>query len=471
MEYFDESASEKTSSLESKYSKHRRGQRKKTGNNGSISGSNISGEEGEDGTGQENSLYEDVWTKDNITDIIKLIEKQKRHFYSKILPPNQYSAKGLSLLSSVKFANNPLEETTLKEKQILQEGRSDVLYTHLPNVINLSELEEKTRMFSFIKDISYFQKLTKQVQQVNHMKSSTTTGKNDPSQQQQPPLPSEKTNPINSTFIMNQTNPAMKYNSTVSDKILFENYYSQSMKAQSNAMNNLSPSKARKIRKDFDISASYKLVSDHEMEANNAFPPLASQKSSSSQKGVQTKITNDDQPVAKGGSGTPAFFREITRLSTYTNMKYMAIGDPGVYQLAHVLYNDPIIIQLTLSCARITDEGIYELSAILPYMHKLKYLDLSSNSFTDIGGIELSNVFMNHKTLRVISLVGNRIGLKGICSIASAIVSSHIVLEEINDEESYHEKYGMFDRPGLNESNVKKARERRQKENRIVWCR
>ncbi len=467
MEYFDESASEKTSSLESKYSKHRRGQRKRTGNNGSLSGSNISGEEGEDGTAQENSLYEDVWTKDNITDIIKLIEKQKRHFYSKILPPNQYSAKGLSLLSSVKYANNPLEETTLKEKQILQEGRSDVLYTHLPNVINLSELEEKTRMFSFIKDISYFQKLTKQVQQVNHMKL-TTTGKNDPSQQQQPPFPSEKTNPINSTFIMNQTNPAMKYNSTVSDKILFENYYSQSMKAQSNAMNNLSPSKARKIRKDFDISASYKLVSDHEIEANNAFPPLASQKS-----GVQAKITatNDDQPVAKGVSGTPAFFREITRLSTYTNMKYMAIGDPGVFQLAQVLYNDPIIIQLTLSCARITDEGIYELSAILPYMHKLKYLDLSSNSFTDIGGIELSNVFMNHKTLRVISLVGNRIGLKGICSIASAIVSSHIVLEEINDEESYHEKYGMFDRPGLNESNVKKAREKRQKENRIVWCR
>jgi Ran GTPase-activating protein (RanGAP) involved in mRNA processing and transport len=156
-------------------------------------------------------------------------------------------------------------------------------------------------------------------------------------------------------------------------------------------------------------------------------------------------------------------------------MKYLNIGNPGAYLLADVLKNDPVIVQLTLSAARMTDEGIVELCKAIPTMHRLKYLDLSSNCMTDVGAIALSEAILDHRTLRILSVAGNRIKLSGIVNIASAIVSSHINLyakqKRVSQKlEEKQKTLSAFHFPEEGGDSVKDPGVV-NKENRIIWCR
>jgi hypothetical protein len=76
-------------------------------------------------------------------------------------------------------------------------------------------------------------------------------------------------------------------------------------------------------------------------------------------------------------------YREITELSTHTNLKYLHICDTGIQLLSTALSYDRSIIKLTLSRAHISDHGLSSLIDILPSMKMLKYLDLSYNCFGD----------------------------------------------------------------------------------------
>lgn len=78
-------------------------------------------------------------------------------------------------------------------------------------------------------------------------------------------------------------------------------------------------------------------------------------------------------------------YREVTELSTYTNLKYFPIGDYGAALLSQALYDDPCIMKLTLSNAHITDSGCIALAEVLPTMKQLIYLDLSGNAIEDEG--------------------------------------------------------------------------------------
>jgi hypothetical protein len=394
------------------------------------------------------------------------MEKQKRSYYSRILPPTSYSAKGLSLLSSMKVGN-ALEQASMKEKLVIEQGRSDLIdmehvlnsfenhdgskgflatksenpveESHLPYLTSLKsmkeetnekrpnkQLEEKLKMFSFIKDLNYFQKLTKQVETSNNLNTK---------------------NPSSSSLKQFPAAISAKIQSGLSDKILFQSHYQQSQQYHNEMMTSLSPSKAKLIRKELDFSPSFKIIPSYSMKTIKQPPTVLS----SSMKKTNQLLTNYHQKEGNDINGNIPFIREITNFSTYTNMKYMRIGDAGAFQLANVLLNDPIIVKLTLATARISDEGIYELSRILPTVTKLKYLDLSSNSFGDEGAIALSEGIINHHSLRILSVAGNRIGLRGIVNIASSIVSSHI--NQLEEEQ------------GKNSPSKKKSH------NRIIWCR
>eukprot|EP01039_Chlorochromonas_danica_P000395 gene395-428_t len=78
-------------------------------------------------------------------------------------------------------------------------------------------------------------------------------------------------------------------------------------------------------------------------------------------------------------------YREVTELSTHTNLKYFPIGDYGAAMLSQALYDDPCIMKLTLSNAHITDSGCIALAEVLPTMKQLIYLDLSGNAIEDEG--------------------------------------------------------------------------------------
>lgn len=87
-------------------------------------------------------------------------------------------------------------------------------------------------------------------------------------------------------------------------------------------------------------------------------------------------------------------YREIIELSTYNNLKYIAIGDQGASRLSQVLYNDLCIVKLILPNARITDDGCIALADIIPSMRQLVYLDLSNNCIGDEGVLALADALV-----------------------------------------------------------------------------
>ena len=303
-------------------------------------------------------------------------------------------------------------------------------------------------------------------------------------------------------------NSALKIQPTLSDRVLFEKYFSESRKKQSQYIDSItSPEKAKLVRNQLDpFGPMYRVVPDNynkytSMKSLNS-PSKKSSVGNPSKRNfsddgsanpkdstvdeegsVNTFNLDDNETNDENGDNQSmtknvlkenqqkiqhhAFFREITRFSTFTNMKYLNIGNNGAYLLSNVLHNDPIIVQLTLQAARIGDDGIIELASILPTMHRLKYLDLSSNAMTDIGAMALSDSLLQHKTLRVLSIAGNKIGLKGIVNVASAIVSSHIQLHERKKElqnemnQTANTIQSLINPISMDAIN---------KESRIIWC-
>jgi hypothetical protein len=510
------------------------------GGSKSGGGTNQSGEEEQEEQEEDVELYNDVWTKDNILDIVHLMERQKKNYYSRVQPPPQFTARGLSLLSKVKIGNE-YEQTMARERGILEQGRADLLvdaflppsffessspkkkqnnndnndaadnkeekegknkkgYSPLENHKNPEdaiskrnlELMNKMKMFSFIKDMNYFQKLANSIHDAN----STN------------PKSLQKVQPsINQVPFMRNTdmNPDLKLQATKSERVLFENLFSDSQKQRKEYIQSIiSPKNNKSTKRELDFNLpNYRVIhEDEEEQEKNETRPSQSMKALTSKHRGHDELVDDKSSLNNESIDNNSynreedevqrrkilkeqqekiqqhgFYRDVTKFSTFTNMKYLNIGNPGAYLLADVLRNDPVIVQLTLSAARMTDDGIVELCQAIPTMHRLKYLDLSSNCMTDVGAIALSEAILDHRTLRILSVAGNRIKLSGIVNIASAIVSSHINLyskqrrvnQKLEDKQknlsSFHfpEEEGGGDTikdPGVV-----------NKENRIIWCR
>lgn len=118
--------------------------------------------------------------------------------------------------------------------------------------------------------------------------------------------------------------------------------------------------------------------------------------------------------------------RDITTLSTRTNLKYMKVTDDGLLRLNPALHDHPTITQIILTGAHLTDISVMPFAReVLPSLTRLVYLDLSCNAITNIGAINIAQSLPQCQTLRVLSLAGNRIGFDGIRVMAMAVAGAH----------------------------------------------
>ena len=86
----------------------------------------------------------------------------------------------------------------------------------------------------------------------------------------------------------------------------------------------------------------------------------------------------------------------IHTLSTFTNLRYMNVGDKGMNMLMSQLENNKILTSINLTGARVTSSSIVELSKLLRSMKSLTILDLSGNAVCDKGAMALAAV-IRHK--------------------------------------------------------------------------
>jgi len=119
--------------------------------------------------------------------------------------------------------------------------------------------------------------------------------------------------------------------------------------------------------------------------------------------------------------------RDITLLSTYSNLKHYNIGDDGIRALSAVLDGDCIVQHLCLAGARISSAGISSFAKVAPTIHGLRYLDLSSNAICDIGAGALSEALPKCDQLTTCILSGNRIGIVGLTLLVQWVLRSQSV--------------------------------------------
>lgn len=119
--------------------------------------------------------------------------------------------------------------------------------------------------------------------------------------------------------------------------------------------------------------------------------------------------------------------RDITRLSTYSNLKHYNIGDDGIRALSAVLNGDCIVQHLCLAGARITSAGIVSFAEVAPNIRRLSYLDLSSNAICDVGARALSEALPKCDLLATCILSGNRIGMEGLVLLVQWAMKSQSV--------------------------------------------
>ena len=119
--------------------------------------------------------------------------------------------------------------------------------------------------------------------------------------------------------------------------------------------------------------------------------------------------------------------RDITRLSTYSNLKHYNIGDDGIRALSAVLNGDCTVQHLCLAGARITSSGIVSFAEVAPNIRRLSYLDLSSNAICDVGARALSEALPKCDLLATCILSGNRIGMEGLVLLVQWAMKSQSV--------------------------------------------
>lgn len=116
-------------------------------------------------------------------------------------------------------------------------------------------------------------------------------------------------------------------------------------------------------------------------------------------------------------------YKYITELSTRSNLKYMKINDFGMEALSEALRGDCILTSICLSNSRISCRGVHYLSAVLPTMGtSLTYLDLSQNAIADEGLLELGIALPFTTALKTLSLAGNRITRAGVEDILKIVL-------------------------------------------------
>jgi hypothetical protein len=96
--------------------------------------------------------------------------------------------------------------------------------------------------------------------------------------------------------------------------------------------------------------------------------------------------------------------RVITTLSTKSNMKYMSVGNNGLKHLSLALDGDINIQNLCLSNARISCSGLTAFAAHFENMRGLTYLDLSQNGISDAGVTALAHAITGAADTKMVNV-------------------------------------------------------------------
>jgi hypothetical protein len=298
----------------------------------------------------------DVWGRDNLCDVIYLIERQKTAYFERLAVSRQPIAKGLKLLDSVKISN--AADRVVAHEQNTAVGKHDAMYIpeeleHLQGVKKLKFMNlNRLRLMAAQGGAS----LSLAAQERKMQDSSTSVSKAD----------------------KEKRNMASRLARAVSDKIL---YQQEALALESLESASLSGSHSR---------ATTFTQRRHQLPEN---------------------------PDYQLG-------RDITVLSTRSNMKYMKIGDEGAESLGHALQNDHTVAELCLAGARISSVGVSVFARFVPDIKALRHLDLCNNAICDSGAAALAAALPYCVLLEQCNLAGNRITGLGAVKLVQAVFVS-----------------------------------------------
>ena len=444
---------------------------------------------------------DDCWTKGTFEDVVQLLERQKRTHALRTRPPEQYLAKGLSLLSHpllTRGTGNVLEDALRKEAMV-NEGRRDLLTTITQSVDLERAKHGLTKLRSTLKIPSG--PIGVESSKVANISREKAKGREDLLE-----IASRLQDP---KFL---TAASMQSVIAISDQILFRERvlaYKNQPYGDGGMAERYTPASAlpvglKYISHDDDVALvqralavsaqnerdrqkAYTLSSSNTSNDGNIttiLPPntttsvVAAPSTTTSipitvvetitpigpatTEGTDTNATvtipiegqsvvpdntttavvlssvlgTGTSPVALGEGereaerqlGTMAkavgaeLWREITEVSTYTNLKHMLVGDQGTERLSIAFTDDPIVEKVCLSRAGVTDVGVRALSESLPTMKALRVLDLSQNAITDDGVYALAKSLPHCLSLRRLSLAGNRLGIVGVLNVLQNVL-------------------------------------------------
>ena len=99
--------------------------------------------------------------------------------------------------------------------------------------------------------------------------------------------------------------------------------------------------------------------------------------------------TNIPPKIPRVSSSLEKYPYIVSKLSTYSNLKYLYINSVSVRMLSVCLRSNPLITHLTLAACGLTCDSVSILCSALPSMSSLTYLDLSQNSIKDEGATSI----------------------------------------------------------------------------------
>jgi hypothetical protein len=309
----------------------------------------------------------DIWGRDKLCDIVRLVERQKQNRFNKSQQSKIHVNKGLTLLDSV-IITDPVARVAAHERDMVT-GRSDSLY-----------VSEDFQQMAGIKKLKFLN-----MKKVKSMAQANTVGL-------QPAL--LRTGGAGSAAAVGASQ-ASRLAKALSDKLL----YQFDLGAGSTG----------------SVGAGAGGGSITDLGSGGAGTAMTNLSNSHSQRRHQMPEVQGYETV-----------REISVLSTRTNLKYMKIGNAGVLDLAGALQFDEIVTELCLAGARISSAGMLKFAPMLPDIKALRHLDLSCNAICNTGAVALAAALPFCVLLEQCSLEGNRIGAVGAVRIIQSVFVSPV---------------------------------------------
>lgn len=286
----------------------------------------------------------DVWSRGTVSDVVSLINRQNKRRQQLAAESDQFVAKGLPLLGSVKM-RSAAERVSVQDSQLQAADRAQLAIPD--NITPEMQLLPGVQKLKFLK-----------IGQLSALAQS---------------ISNTQTIPLSTQDHANVSSPAKRIMSNIPDKLLH--------------------------------------------------PPSPGRSFSHSPTGKS--FLYDSAPHPRTVEYPTS--REITVVSTASNLKYMRVGDAGLADLSRALHRDAVITQLNLSSARVSCVGAVSLASVLPTMAALRHLDLSCNLVGDAGAQALASALtVAGCRLEKLVLAGNRVQLRGAIALVRAVFDSSV---------------------------------------------